>query len=54
MWRNRKSPREKFKCPCGHVDHADANVAFNIGQSVIDSDIAEGNTDIPKWTILIN
>jgi len=45
---------KKFKCPCGHVDHADANAAFNIGQSVIDSDIAEGSTDIPKGTILIN
>ena len=44
---------KKFKCPCGHVDHADANASFNIGQSIIDSDIMEGNTDIPKGEILI-
>jgi putative transposase len=45
---------KKFKCPCGHVDHADANASFNIGgQSVIDRDITEGNTDIPKGEILI-
>ena len=44
---------KKFKCPCGHVDHADVNAAFNIGQSVIDRDITEGNTDIPKGEILI-
>ncbi len=53
MWRNRKSSREKFKCPCGHVDHADVNASFNIGQSVIDRDITEGSTDTPKGDILI-
>ena len=50
---NRKD--KHFECPqCGHVDHADANASFNIGgQSVIDRDITEGNTDIPKGEILI-
>jgi putative transposase len=46
---------KQFECSnCGHVDHADANAAFNIGQSVIDRDIIEGNPDIPEGTILIN
>jgi len=52
--------QKKFSCPhCGHVDHADANAAFNIGlassckvnegndQSAIDRDVAEGSTDTP-------
>jgi putative transposase len=42
--RNRKS----FKCSCGHVDHADVNAAFNIGQSTKERDLVEGITDNPK------
>ena len=56
--RNGKS----FKCHnCGHVDHADANAAFNIAavalsnthiesndQSLTDRDVNEGSTDTPK------
>jgi len=37
---------KSFECPsCGHVDHADVNAAFNIGQSVVDRDTAEWSTD---------
>lgn len=51
---------KKFVCTsCGHVDHADANAGFNIalrpinvGQSNIDRDILEGNSDIPKEATL--
>jgi len=50
---------KKFKCRCGHVDHADANAAFNVakaspyrhcgnGQSVVDRDATEGSTDTPQ------
>jgi putative transposase len=47
--RNGKS----FKCSCGHVDHADVNAAFNIGQSIKERDLMEGNTDIPKMALSI-
>lgn len=47
--RNGKS----FKCSCGHVDHADVNAAFNIGQSIKERDLMEGNTDIPKAALSI-
>jgi len=38
-------------CQFGHVDHVDANAGFNvalrpsIGQSIVDRDAVEGNTD---------
>lgn len=38
---------KSFKCSCGHVDHADANAAFNIGRLAIDRDIVKRSTDSP-------
>ncbi len=42
-----------FKCSCGHVDHADVNAAFNIGQSIKERDLMEGSTDTPKAALSI-
>jgi len=40
---------KSFECPsCGHVDHADVNAAFNIGQSLGERDSSEGSTDTPQ------
>lgn len=39
--------KKQFKCSCGHVDHADANAAFNIGQLAADRDVVKRCTDTP-------
>ena len=51
---------KKFSCPCGHVDHADSNAAFNIAalellnntecndQLLTDRDVNKGSTDTPQ------
>lgn len=43
---NRKE--KTFKCSCGHVDHADANAAFNIGRLAADRDVVKRCTDTPS------
>jgi putative transposase len=54
--------KKEFRCPaCGHVDHADANAAFNIAkassgmsQSFAHRDAEDGSTDTPRGAMAMN
>ncbi len=54
--------KKEFRCPvCGHVDHADANAAFNIAeassgvsQSFAERDAEEGSTGTPRGATVMN
>lgn len=39
--------KKQFSCSCGHVDHADVNAAFNIGQLAADRDVVKRATGSP-------
>jgi putative transposase len=56
-----KRNRKDFEClECGHVDHADANAAFNIaepsesiGRLQAERDVCKGSTDTPRDAMVI-